>query len=503
MRQLTEGTLIDCARASAMQYPQREAIRVGDQAITHAALDERSRRLGAWLRDHGVALGSTVLVGGANSLEFVVCYLAALRAGARVTTVSTSLQAPELSDLVGLVQPDLSLVSADCDAKLRPRGWPSPRLLTDTDGPDSICEAIATSAPGDDPTIPSTAGAHLAFTSGTTGRPKAVPLTHANVLASVRAIMLAWQWSPDDILVHALPLQHAHGLTAVHLSLISGSRSVVLPTFEPAAWCEAIAEHRATVAFCVPAMYARLLAWDGLDDADLSSLRLATSGSAPLSPAVSDAVAERLGQRPLERYGLTEAGFVLSNPYDDRQSGSVGFPLPGIEVEIVDPAGQPVADETDGEIVVRGPQVFAGYETAVDNAASFLPGRWFRTGDLGRRSALSGRTAITGRLKELIISGGMNVSPREVEVVLESLPGVREAAVVGRPSAKWGEEVCAFLVTQGPVDIAAIHRSIRERLAAHKRPKQYAVVDALPRNTMGKLERTRLPSFPLDSSVTA
>jgi malonyl-CoA/methylmalonyl-CoA synthetase len=502
VRELTEGSLVDCARLSAERYPDREAIRVGDEAITHAALDERSRRLAAWLRHHGVRLGSTVLVGGANSLEFVVCYVAALRAGARVTTVSASLQGPELATLVEIVRPDMSLVSADCDVKLGPSGWPSARLLTDDDGPDSTSAAIATSAPGDDPPIPSSAGAHLAFTSGTTGRPKAVPLTHANVLASVRAIMLAWRWSTNDILVHALPLQHAHGLTAVQLSLISGSRSVVLTAFEANSWCDTVAAHRATAVFCVPAMYERLLTWGRLGDADLSSLRLATSGSAPLSTTVSDAVAEQIGQRPLERYGLTEAGFVLSNLYDDRRAGTVGFPLPGIEVAIVDGDGQPVATEADGEIVVRGPQVFAGYGTAADNTSAFLAGGWFRTGDLGRRSARSGAISITGRIKDLIISGGMNVSPREVETVLESLPGVRGAAVVGSPSQRWGEEVCAFLVTHDPIDIAAIDRSIRDRLAPHKCPKRYALVDALPRNGMGKLERVRLPPFPPDSNVS-
>jgi malonyl-CoA/methylmalonyl-CoA synthetase len=494
VRDLTKGSIPDCARAIAERSPQREAIRVGDDAISHAELDEQSRRLASWLRNHGVTLGSTVLVAGANSLEFVVCYVAALRAGARVTTAGSSLQAAELARLVEVARPDVSLVSAECDAKLRSLGWTSSGLVIDDDGPNGTRAAIATEVAGADPPIPSSAIAHLSFTSGTTGRPKAVPLTHSNVLASARAVMLAWRWSADDVLVHALPLQHAHGLTAVHLSLVGGSRSIVLPEFEPRTWCEAVAAHRATVVFCVPTMYDRLLAWDGLATADLSSLRLATSGSAPLAPSLSDAVAATLGQRPLERYGLTEAGFVLSNLYEHREAGRVGYPLPGIEVGIVDHAGQPVADNTDGEIIVRGPQVFAGYGPAAEDTSAFLPGGWFRTGDLGRRSSPSAAIAITGRLKELIISGGMNVSPREVELVLESQPGVREAAVVGRPSPRWGEEVCAFLVTNGTVDIAAIDRSIRSALAAHKRPKRYAVIESLPRNAMGKLDRSRLPA---------
>jgi malonyl-CoA/methylmalonyl-CoA synthetase len=210
-------------------------------------------------------------------------------------------------------------------------------------------------------------------------------------------------------------------------------------------------------------------------------------------------LAARLGKRPLERYGLTEAGFVLSNLYEgERLAASVGFPLPGVEVAVVGPDADPVADGTDGEIVVRGPQVFAGYGVDAADRTSFLPDGWFRTGDVGNRSPDTGDVRITGRLKEMIITGGMNVFPREVELALEAQDGVVEAAVVGRPSSRWGEEVCAYVVTDRRVDFEALADALRAVLAPHKRPKRFAVVDALPRNSLGKLVRAKLPHWPPD-----
>ena len=372
-------------------------------------------------------------------------------------------------------------------------------LVLDRDSPGSD-----SALPPPDPSVDADLGpetiAHLAFTSGTTGPAKATPLSHSNVIASVRAVMAAWRWSSDDILVHALPLQHAHGLTAVHLTLLSGSRSVVLPRFDPDELCRTIDDEQATVMFGVPAVYDRLLGWGGLPEADLSSLRLATSGSAPLSPRVSDEVAAVLGHRPLERYGLTEAGFLLSNRYDDeRLPGSVGYELPGVEIRIVDTAGVDVDDGEEGEIVARGPQVFSGY-IDVDQADTFRPGAWFRTGDLGVRSVETGAVAITGRLKELIITGGMNVHPHEIELVLEGHSGVVAAAVVGRPSRRWGEEVVAFVVPERDLDIDELAEAVRADLAPYKRPKSYVVVDDLPRNHMGKVLRAELAARLRDES---
>lgn len=559
---LSEGTLVSAAEAAAARWPDREALRVDDDAITHAELRDASRRLARWLSDHGAGSRSAVLAVAPNSVGLVVAYLAALRAGAAVTLANPTLTPRELGALIDRVRPSAVVASPDLAPRLpdhdsgtgdgspasqlpdpglgggdpAPRlpdsgpgsGSPTARLILDPNGAAGMPAEVAALAPAEDAAVGSGDIAHLAFTSGTTGAPKAALLTHGNVLASVRGLIGAWRWSADDVLVHALPLQHPHGLTAVHMTLLAGSRSAVLSKFEPAALCRAVAAHRATVLFAVPAVYARLLDWPGLADADLSSLRLAVSGSAPLPTRHSDALAEVLGHRPLERYGLTETGFVLSNLCDgERLGGAVGYPLPGAEVRIVDPAGAPAPDGTVGEIVVRGPQVFAGYSGAghgpddfgarstdptggflggaesgepaepsnlgaADPAGGFLDGGWFRTGDLGVRDPGTGAVSVTGRSKDVIITGGLNVHPVEVEQVLEAQPGVRAAAVAGLPSERWGEEVTAFVVADGPLDTGELAAAAAVELAPYKRPKRYIVVDDLPRNHMGKLVRSRL-----------
>ena len=515
---LSEGTLVAAAEATAALWPDREALRIDDVAITHAELRNASRRLARWLADNGAGPRNRVLVAAPNSIGLVVAYLAALRIGAAATLANPTLTSRELGALVERVRPAATVASPDLASRLPGSSGASARLVLDPDSPTGMPAEVMALGPAEDAAVSSGDIAHLAFTSGTTGAPKAAPLTHGNVLASVRGLIGAWRWSADDVLVHALPLQHPHGLLAMQMAILTGSRSVVLSKFDPAALCRAVAEHRATVLFAVPAVYARLLDWPGFPSADLSSLRLAVSGSAPLPARHSDALTEVLGHRPLERYGLTETGFVLSNLHDgDRLGGAVGYPLPGAEVQIVDSAGAPAPDGTVGEIVVRGPQVFAGYsgtgrgtdgadhgpeaasrETdgadarAADTAGDFLPGGWFRTGDLGLRDLDTGAFSVTGRLKEMIITGGLNVYPVEVEQVLEAHPGVRAAAVAGLPSERWGEEVTAFVVADGPLDTAELAAAAAAELAPYKRPKRYIVVDDLPRNHMGKVLRSRL-----------
>lgn len=486
-----EATIVAAAVAGAARWGDRELFRVDDLGIGHGALDHASRRLAGWLSANAVGTGSAVLVALPNSIALVVAYLAGLRAGAMVTLVNPTLGERELAVLVDRSRPTALLVTAERLRQLHGLGVTAPAVSLDPDRVD-LPAGVRSLEPQADAAIAPDDIAHLAFTSGTTGLPKAVPLTHANVLASVRAVMAAWHWSSDDRLVHALPLQHAHGLTALHLSLLTGSRSIVLSRFEPATLCAAIAEHRATVLFAVPAMYNRLLNWPGFEHAELASLRLAISGSAALPARDCNAVAGVLGDHPLERYGLTETGFVLSNRYDgERLPGAVGYPLAGIELQIVSSDGVAVADGRVGEIVVRGPQVFAGYRDA-DPAEDFLPGGWFRTGDLAVRSPVTGAVSITGRLKELIITGGMNVYPSEVEAVLEAQPLVRAAAVVGRPSQRWGEEVVAFVVADDGFNPDELAAAVTSELAPYKRPKSYVLVAELPRNHMGKIMRAEL-----------
>jgi malonyl-CoA/methylmalonyl-CoA synthetase len=281
----------------------------------------------------------------------------------------------------------------------------------------------------------------------------------------------------------------------VQIGLLAGSRAVLLERFDPARLCDAVESEGATVVFAVPAMYERLLDWEGFEKVDLGSVRLWVSGSAPLAPGVAARLSERLGELPLERYGSTESGLSVSNLHDGpRVAGSVGLPLPGLEVALAEGDG-----DDAGEILLRGPQVFGGYwRNEEATAEAFTADGWFRTGDVGRLDA-DGALAITGRLKEMILTGGLNVSPREVELVLEAHPAVRQAAVVGRPSERWGEEVVAFVVPEnGSVDDDALLVHARERLSGHKCPKRIFAIDALPAGETGKVRRSELVEMAIE-----
>jgi malonyl-CoA/methylmalonyl-CoA synthetase len=474
--ELAAGTMAEAFAATAADRPDAPALVIDGAAATHGDLDERAARVGGFLRVRGVEPGDRVLLCAPTSMELVVAYLGIVRVGATAMPCDAALTAVELSHLLNDGEPVAAFVAADARERLVEAG--------DVETVVAMDELAALDGDPVDPE-PRPGAAMLAYTSGTTGAPKGVPLTHANVLASTRGVVKAWRWSADDVLVHALPLSHQHGLSGVHLSLLCGSSAVVFSRFDPAALTGAIREHRATVVFAVPAMYERLHAWDGIGDADLSSLRLAVSGSAPLPAALAERVAEWLGRPPLERYGSTEAGLDVSNLYDGpRRPGRVGWALPGIEVRL---------DGEDGEILVRGPQVFDGYWRRADATAEALTDDgWFRTGDLGRLDDEDGSLEITGRSKELIISGGLNVYPREVEAALEDHPAVAQVAVAGVPSERWGEEVVAFVVPSGDLDGDALIAHCRERLSAYKCPKRVVALDELPVNRMGKVRRDAL-----------
>jgi acyl-CoA synthetase (AMP-forming)/AMP-acid ligase II len=291
--------------------------------------------------------------------------------------------------------------------------------------------------------------------------------------------MAAWRWSEDDILVHALPLFHQHGLGGLHATLIAGSRLHVVPQFSPVDLLDAVIGARATVLFAVPTMYQRLAEMPAVTN----RLRLCISGSAPLSEGAAHVAERVLGRRPLVRYGLTESGLDVSQVFGEPpRAGTVGLPLTGLTVRLAE----------DGEIQMRGPQVFNGY---LGGEPAFTDDGWFRTGDLGRIDD-AGELVIEGRIKELIITGGMKVHPREVEEVLEKHPSVAEAAVAGVPSERWGEQVTAWVVVRegARFDATALMSHAREHLAPYKTPKQVFEIDALPRNNLGKLDRRRLTS---------
>jgi len=475
--ELAAGSLTEAFHRTAAEQPDRVALQVGGTQITHGEIDTAAARLGGWMRDRGVRTGDRVLVTGRTSIGLVLAYLGVLRAGAAMVPADPGSTAGELAHLIG----DSGAVAAWADPEplehLRGHGLHFVAALGELRAAAADGEPLAPAGASDDLAM-------VAYTSGTTGPPKGVPLSHGNVLASLRAAMGAWRWQRDDVLVHGLPLSHQHGLSGVQIGLLAASRAVLLERFEPARLCDEIQSAGATVVFAVPAMYERLLGWEGVGSADLRSVRLWVSGSAPLAPGVAARLSERLGELPLERYGSTETGLSVSNLHDGpRVAGAVGLPLPGLELALSD----------DGEILLRGPQVFGGYWEQPDTTADAFTGDgWFRTGDLGRLD--DGALTITGRIKELIISGGLNVSPREVELALEEHPSVSRAAVVGVPSERWGEQVVAFVVSDagGDVEEDVLIGHVRERLSAHKCPKQVFAVDALPVGDTGKVRRAEL-----------
>jgi malonyl-CoA/methylmalonyl-CoA synthetase len=483
---LSAGNLARTFHEAALEAGSRPALTIAGESATYNELDAAAARLGGWLAARGIDADDRVLLAGPNSLAFVIAYLAVLRAGAIAVLAGSGLTERELAQQLAGSGATAAFAGGEARERLE-------LLLPDV---WSLDGDLGLGEPLEPPDRDGSSTAVLIYTSGTTGVPKGAALSHANLLASLRAIMLAWRWRDSDALVHTLPLSHQHGLTGLHATLAAGARAVIHASLDPARLAETIAAERATVLFAVPAVYERVLGWQDATAADFSSLRLATCGSAPLSPALWQRVAALLGQEPLERYGTTESGLVVSNPYDGpRKPGAVGLPLPGIEVAIADPDGCALPAGVEGEILLRGPQVFAHYwEDEQATREAFHAGGWFRSGDLGRVDPADGYLSITGRLKELIISGGLNVYPREVELVLESHPSVERAAVVGLPSKRWGEEVVALVVPEAGsgLDERELAAHARDALAPYKRPKAILAAEALPLTALGKLRRSEL-----------
>ena len=364
-----------------------------------------------------------MLLAARSSLGFARCYLGALRAGAVVVLANPGYTARELAHLVA--DSGASIAFADSGPADLLAGLPGPPLTVDPaeapTGPSPRTAIVP--RPGDT--------ALLAYTSGTTGRPKAVPLTHRQLLTSIRVAMAAWGWREDDVLAHALPLFHQHGLAGVHAVLAAGGTAHIRSRFTAADLADTVRRHRASVLFAVPTMYQALVDDGPRHGGLLAGARLAVCGSAPLTSHLAKRLASELGRTPLVRYGLTETGLNVSHTLAAPRPGSVGIPLPGVLARIwAESALAPPGE--DGEIQVRGPHVFHGYSGHPSaTAESFTADGWFRTGDIGRLDPATGDLVIRGRIKEMIITGGLNVYPREVETVLEEHPSVAEAAVAG------------------------------------------------------------------------
>lgn len=459
---------------------------------TYAELDARAVAFAGALADLGVDAGDRLITTAGKSIDAVALYLACLRRGVVYVPLNPAFTGDERRFFVDDAEPAL-MVTDQGDAPTP--GTPSATL--DGTGGGSLAEAAAAAEPIED--IVATDATDLAamlYTSGTTGRPKGAMLTHLGLTRNGQALNAIWGFRPDDVLVHGLPIFHVHGLfVALHSAFLSGCQVRFLPRFTVDGVLDALAG--ASVMMGVPTHYGRLLDDPRFDEASCASMRLFTSGSAPMTEAMHARFTERTGHRILERYGMTETGIISSNPLDgDRVPGTVGFGLPEMEVRVGTDDGVCEPDET-GVVEVRGPHLFAGYWQLPDKTASeFRPDGFFITGDVGALD-VEGRLRLEGRAGDMIISGGENIYPKEIELVLDAAPGVLESAVVGAPDPDFGEMAVAWLVCEGEPDLEAVRSAVADRLARFKHPKRYVLIDELPRNTMGKVQKAELRRRPL------
>ena len=490
--------LFTILRASLLRDPERPALVWQGRPISAAELLDRAGQMAAELLALGVEPGDRVAVQVEKTHENVAVFLGALQAGAVYLPLNTGYTLAELDYFIGDAEPKVMVADPANAEALTPlvqkRGG---TLVTlDAEGHGSLRDGADRQPPA---TTVSSAGpddlAAILYTSGTTGRSKGAMLTHDNLWSNNKALIETWGFSADDVLIHALPLFHTHGLfVALDICLATGAKIILLPKFDADQVIDLMAD--ATVLMGVPTFYTRLLANRRLTRDATRRMRLFISGSAPLLAETHEQFTARTGQAILERYGMTETGMNTSNPlHGERRPGSVGLPLPGVQVRVVDKDGKPVAPNEIGGIEVRGPNVFKGYWRLPEKTASeFREDGFFITGDLGMLSP-DGYLTIVGRDKDLIISGGFNVYPKEVEDILNELDGIAESAVIGVPHPDFGEAVVAVIVPSDPAnppDERTVITATREQLAAYKRPKRVMTTDALPRNTMGKVQKSEL-----------
>jgi malonyl-CoA/methylmalonyl-CoA synthetase len=465
------------------------------QPIRYGELDAETARLANALTARGVNPGDRVLVQTEKSPRALLLYLATLRAGAVYLPLNTGYTRTEAAWFVADAEPALIVCDPEAGADFEPIACGARIETLDDDGEGSLT-ALARTQAADFQTIarePDDLAAIL-YTSGTTGRSKGAMLSHRNLASNARALAEAWRFTAGDVLIHALPIFHVHGLfVATNTVMAAGASMLFRPKFDPADVLRLM--DRASVMMGVPTYYTRLLDHPGLTGAATGGMRLFVSGSAPLLAETHHAFLERTRHAILERYGMTETGMNTSNPYDgERVPGTVGPPLPGVEVRITDlESGRPVPAGDVGVIEVRGPNVFRGYwRNPGKTASEFRADGYFITGDIGLIDE-HGYVAIVGRGKDLIISGGLNIYPKEVEAAIDALPGVVESAVVAAPHPDFGEAIVAFIVAEpGGPDESAISGGLGGRLAKFKQPKRIFLVEALPRNAMGKVQKAEL-----------
>jgi malonyl-CoA/methylmalonyl-CoA synthetase len=479
--------------------PKRLAIETHDGGrISYGDLIARAGQMANVLVARGVKPGDRVAVQVEKSVANIVLYLATVRAGAVYLPLNTAYTLNELDYFIGDAEPSLVVcdpakaeglapIAAKVKAKVETLGADGKGSLTDA--ADKASSEFATVPRSNDDL------AAILYTSGTTGRSKGAMLTHDNLASNSLSLVSFWRFTDKDVLIHALPIYHTHGLfVATNVTLFARASMIFLPKLDPDLIIKLMA--RATVLMGVPTFYTRLLQNAVLSRETTQHMRLFISGSAPLLAETHREWSARTGHAVLERYGMTETNMNTSNPYDgERVPGAVGFPLPGVSVRVTDPeTGKELPRDEIGMIEVKGPNVFKGYWRMPEKTkAEFRDDGFFITGDLGKIDA-KGYVHILGRGKDLVISGGFNVYPKEIESEIDAMPGVIESAVIGVPHADFGEGVTAVLVCNKGADVteAAVLKALDGRLAKFKMPKRVFVVDELPRNTMGKVQKNVL-----------
>lgn len=482
----------------AIEAPDRTR---GKARWSFGELSAMAGRYAGLIASLGLKRGDRVAVQVEKSPEALFVYLACLRGGFVFLPMNTAYRADEVDYLVGNAEPALVICDPARETEMhgiaaRYGAAGGIQVLTlDGAGEGSFSARAANQREALAPVACRSEDlAAILYTSGTTGKPKGAMLSHGNLASNGIALRDSWRFTEDDVLLHALPVFHAHGLfVACHCALLSGARMIWLAKFDRAEVLRQLP--RASVFMGVPTFYTRLLAGDDFDAALVAHMRLFTSGSAPLLAETFNEFRARTGQAILERYGMTETGMNTSNPYEgERRAGTVGFPLPGVELRVVGDDGEILGAGEVGGLQVRGPNVFGGYWRMPEKTAEdFAQGDWFRTGDVAMIDA-DGYVHLVGRAKDLIISGGYNVYPKEIETLIDEMPEVDESAIVGVPHRDFGEAGVAVVVLRkgASLDEAVLIGRLKEKIANYKVPKRAFFVEALPRNTMGKVQKNLL-----------
>ena len=492
--------------ANCETYADKVALELHDsqqiETVTYSQLENRVQRTMAYLQALGVQAGDRVALQLPKCLPFVYLHLAIMRLGAISLPLNPAYPEAELRYFLEDSGAKVLVAEASDKTRLQAIVAQLPALenviYLPTDTADHF-QSLLPDAPDKLPQLPTDPQqtALIFYTSGTTGRPKGAQITHGNLTTNIDGLHTAWGWRDADMLLHVLPIFHVHGLVvALHGALNAGATAILLPRFEPKLALDTLVNRRCTVFMAVPTIHKRLVDFPDAKQYDLSHMRLLTSGSDRLPDDVFTQFQQLYGHTLLERYGMTETGMNLSNPLEgERRVGSVGLPLPGVAARIVNPeTDEPLPDGEVGEVQIKGAHVFKGYWNQPEKTAeAFTADGWLRTGDMGLREA-DGYFTLKGRSKDLIITGGLNVYPPEVELVLADHPVIQASAVIGCPDAEWGERVAAVIILKPNQHITEkeIIHFCRERLAHYKAPRTVFFVDDFPRNALGKVQKAKL-----------